>query len=149
MAPSRPGAERLLDGPDAEDRALGNVDEGSELRDPVHPEIGDGERAARVLIGGERARPGPLRELARRGGDLPDAQTISPAHDGNDQPRVQGHGEADVDLVAQDDAVSLDHRVDQRVLAERRGGGPHDEIGVGDLCSRRPRSCAHGPRRAR
>src|SRR5581483_1421068 len=45
----------LLAGPDREDAALRRVDDGGELLDPEHAEIGDRERAALVILRTELA----------------------------------------------------------------------------------------------
>src|SRR3954465_1842777 len=60
----------FLERADREDRRLRRVDDGREAVDPVHPQVRDGERAARQLGGRDLAVADLADQLARLAGDL-------------------------------------------------------------------------------
>src|SRR6188472_3078535 len=79
----------------------------------------DGERRVAKLLRGERSRPRAVREPSHLDGDLLDGALLAAADDGDDQPVVCLHGDADVHPVEEHDVVSLQASVE---LGEPREG---------------------------
>ena len=117
--------------PHPENAALRRIDDGVEALDAVHPEVRDGERAARVLVGGEAPFPRPGGESAGLTGDGPEVLPVRAANHRRHQAlrRIDGHRDVhalvDADRSVHPRGVGLGHR------AERAGGGPDDHIREG------------------
>jgi hypothetical protein len=69
----------------------------------------------------------PRPRAARLHGDLLHRAALAAADDGDDQPAVRLHRDADVDALEQHDLVSLEPGVELREPAERRGRGVNRE----------------------
>ena len=72
----------------------------------------------------ELARACALGQAPHLGAELVDRAAVAVAHDGNDEPGVGLHGNAEVVAVEEDDLVALEARVQLRELLQRLGARP-------------------------
>ena len=91
------------------------------------------------LRASELARPRPLDQVLRLGGDLEQGLLVAVAEHRRDEPVVQGHRDADVDGPVAPDRGAAEARVDPRVLARRQRAGADDEVGERDAWGARER----------
>ncbi len=87
----------------------------------------DGEGAAAQVLRLQRSRVGAVGEAFHLGVELVERQLVGAVHDGNDEPLLGLHRDADVVAVEQHELCVLDPRVQLRELAERLGDGVEDE----------------------
>src|SRR6185312_13007316 len=121
------------DASDRQDARLRRVDYRRELVDVEHAEIGDGERAAGVLLGHEPAFAAALGQVVRLGRDLPQRLEVRVADHRCDQSVLDGHGHAHVHLVPVADPVLLPPSVARRVLSQCQGHRLEDDVVEGHL----------------
>ena len=103
------------------------VDRGGGEQGVVPAVIGDRERALRDLVRLERFRPRAMREVVHGALQPDDALLVSGSNHGHDQPPVQGHRDADVDVLVQDQVLAVERCVDDRKRFQRRGRGLQEE----------------------
>src|SRR5882724_12128332 len=82
-----------------QDGAFGGIDDGRELLDVEHAEIGDREGGPGQLGGAELARPRPLGEVARLHRDLHERLDVAVAQHRGDEAALERHREPDVGAV--------------------------------------------------
>ena len=90
--------------------------------------------------GAERAVARPRGELGDARVDLLEREPVGAGDDRRDEPFGRVDGDGDVDLGEQLDSVSVDPRVEERVVAQRRGDELHDDRRDADRAASRPRS---------
>lgn len=93
------GHERGRGGADGENARLRRVDDGGEVRDVEHAEVGDGEGAALELVRLQLAVARLLGERLCLCGDGREALGAGVLDDGRDEPVRGGHGHRDVRLL--------------------------------------------------
>jgi hypothetical protein len=118
---------------DGEDPGLGRVDDGRELLDAEHAEVGDGQGAAFQLGLLQAAGPGPGCEILDRRGEIRQRPARDRAHDRGHQPSLAGHRHGDVGGVKVPYRVWGPADVHVRHIHHGLARGLHDEIIDGDL----------------
>jgi hypothetical protein len=97
--------------------------------DPVHAQVGDGERAVFEVRLLELCAPGPLDQIGPGGGDLGERQPVGATDDRHDEAAVRGDGHPHVRGREASQGLVLVVRVHLRVPKQRCGGGLRDEVG--------------------
>ncbi len=111
-----------------EDPHLWLVDDRHRDLGPVATRVGDRERSAGRVVGGEALRARSSREVVDRSREGPQAQAIGTVHDGDDEPLViEVDGDSEPDVAVHRGAVTDDRRVEQREVAQRVDDGTRDE----------------------
>src|SRR3954447_8171080 len=113
-------ARTLLDRADREDCGLGRVDHGREPADAEHPEIGNGERAARELRRGDLALAHLVGERSRRSRDLAERLAIGVGDDWDDKCVLRRHRHSYVDALVELEATVVVCAVHTWVIPETR-----------------------------
>ena len=116
----------------AQNAGLRGVQNRRERVDSVHPEIGDGERAARDVFEREPAGARLFGERLGFAGDLLERFPVGVADDRHDQAFVQRHGHAHVNPAVESERAVFERRVHARMLPQGVCARLHDEIGIGD-----------------
>mmetsp|Transcript_26727 Transcript_26727/g.58212 ORF Transcript_26727/g.58212 Transcript_26727/m.58212 type:complete len:287 (-) Transcript_26727:746-1606(-) len=130
------GNDPLLRASHGEDGRLGGVDDGAELLNAHHAEVGDGEGPSGVVRGRQLvvARLGGQR--LEVGGEVGETLGVRVLHDGHHQPVLRLHGDANVGRVVRADGVAHPGGVHGGHRHERERGGLDDEVGDGELHAR-------------
>ena len=134
---------RVVDGPHAHDEPLARHEAGDRPAGSQHPRVGEGDRGAREVVGGEAVAPGTHQQLVVGLGELAEPQLLGVAQAGHQQRPgavgalvVDGQAQSHV-VVAHDPGDPVGAR-DERGVHLRRvvGDGAHDgvgdEVGVAD-----------------
>ncbi len=111
----------------------GRIDDGRELLDVEHAQVGDREGGPGHLGRAELARPRPLGEVPRLQGDLHQRLDVAVAQHRGDEAAVQRHREPDMRAMILANGRALEGGVDARVLEKRERAGADHEIIHGDL----------------
>ena len=113
---------------DRDDAGLRRVDDGGEILDPEHAQIGDRETAAFIFVGLELLVLGLARQFLDLVGDRGQPLGLGREHDGRDQARGNGDRDADIGmLVAQDRGVGP-AGIDVGMLHQRHRRRLHHEV---------------------
>ena len=95
----------ILDRGDGEDRRLRRIDHRDQLLDVEHADVREAEGAAGQLRAAELAAARLLGQLAGARDDLAERQRLGAVQHRHDEAVLDGHGDADVDVVVQLDAA--------------------------------------------
>src|SRR2546427_12474985 len=126
LAVQLPHHRALDDLAHAQDADLRLVDDGGPEQVPLQPGIGDGERPAGQLVRRDLAGARARGEIVDRAGQPEHAQLVRLADDRNEESLLRLHSDAEVHVLAQDDALVLDDGVEARELRQRLHGGAAD-----------------------
>ena len=123
-----------------------------EFRDPEHPEIRDGERAAGQLSRSDRALASRGGQSSRFAADLPKRLAIGVEDRRDDQRVIGGDRDPDVDAIKQLEVIASERAVGPREVPEREPARFDDEVVVrrrpllaGERLQRGPQSDASPP----
>ncbi len=108
----------LLDGVQAEDAALGWIDQRRGQQRSINAAVGEGERAAPQFVRFDFIFLHPLRKVSDALLDLSKTHPPGVAEHGNDQPTTAADGNRDVMIVAIDDIAAANFGVELRNLPE-------------------------------
>ena len=86
---------------DAEDGRLRLIDDGRPDDRAEHAGVGDSERALLDLVRTQLLGPGPLTEVVDGPGDAQQRELVGVLDHRDDQPPVERHRDADVDIAAE------------------------------------------------
>ena len=123
-----PDDRLLLHGADGEDRDLRRVEDGDELLDAEHPEVGDRERAALEVGLLQLSAARAVDELDAGRGDLLDRQPLGAADHRDDEPAVGRHRHADVGRRVDPHLLAGELGVQPPVAHERRRGDLREDV---------------------
>lgn len=123
----------LLDGADAEDGDLRLVDDGRAEEAAEDSRVGDGEGAARHLVGLELLGARTVGEVVGGLREPRDGEVVGALDDGDDETPVEGDGHPEVDVALIDDLVARDLRVEDGKLPDGLRDGLEDERHVREL----------------
>mmetsp|Transcript_10498 Transcript_10498/g.42445 ORF Transcript_10498/g.42445 Transcript_10498/m.42445 type:complete len:452 (+) Transcript_10498:266-1621(+) len=113
---------------DGEDAGLRRVDDGGELGDAEHAEVGDRAGAALELVRLELAVARSAREVADLGRDRREALGGRVGDDGRDEARGRGDGDRDVDGLVRSRHAVDPRRVGARHISQRERDGLDDDV---------------------
>ena len=123
---------RFSTAPTHEDGHLRLVDDRqAELRAELSG-VGDGERAGVHFLGLQLLGARALGEIRDRLAEIDRRQRVGLLHHRHDQPAVERHRDAQVDVLLVDDRVAVERGVQHRVGAQRLAARPSDERHVGE-----------------
>lgn len=118
----------LLSSAHSEDARLGRVDDGGELLDAKHSQVGDREGSPLELLGLELALLGPSREVLDRGRDLRESLLLGGEDNGGDETTWRGHSDGDISAVVLADGLVVPGAVHLGDLEEGLGGSLDQEV---------------------
>ncbi len=111
-----------------ENAGLRGVDDGAELLDAEHAEVGDGERATLEFLGLQLLVASTRGQILAFECNLTHAMGICVGDDGGDETIIGGDGDADVDVVVSADAVAVPAAVDSGHFAKRKSACFHHKV---------------------
>src|SRR5882762_1931830 len=117
----------LLDGAETEDADVRLADHRQPEQAAEDAWVGDGERTFLHLFGLQFFRTRALREVIHVALDAENVFLVGVFHHRDEQAPIEGHGDADVDLLVQDDVRSVQRGVQRRKRAQAGDGGLHEE----------------------
>ena len=117
----------VFDGMKSKHAALRRIHDGRREHRSIDAAIADRECAALKLIDFKLVRLRALGEVRDGAFDVGETQAFGIAQNGNDQSLPAAHGNADVVVVAINDVVAANFRVDLWNQFERIDTGPHEE----------------------
>ncbi len=123
----------LFDRAHTEDRDLGLTDDRQAKRRAEDARVRDGERPAlhffRLQLFAARA----ARQILNRAAHADHVAFVGILDDRHDQPSIQGHGDAEVDVALVDDVVAVDRGVGEREVPNHVHRRLRDKCGVRQL----------------
>ena len=137
------------DAADGQDGGLGRVDDGGEVVDAVHTQVGEGEGAALEVGEAQAASAGARAEVGELAGEFVEAVAAGVVDDGDEEALVDAGGDADVDVGPFGDVVAREGGVDAGVAGEGVGAGFDEEGGQGDFGGASAAASSGGRRSAR
>jgi hypothetical protein len=126
----------LHDATDGQDAGIGRVDDGGELLDAEHAQVGDGEGVAFPVLRLQLFLLGPLGVVAHFNADGAQGLSIGKTHHGHQQAFFHRHGHADVDVLVETDLIAQPAAVHLRMLLQGNGHGFDHHVVEGDLVRR-------------
>ena len=122
MGPRRPASiddDALLDLAHAQDADVRLVDDRPAEQVSLDARVRDAEGRAAQVVDRDLPGPGALRDVVDRANDAADPELVGPADDRHDEAVRRVDGDADVDVLQDDERVVEHAGVHLRVLAER------------------------------
>ena len=123
----------LLHGsPNGKNRAVGWIDDGGEVIDPVHPQIGDGEGGTFHVFWGQTSSASLLGQSFGLGRDHAQALAVGIANDTHHEAATfvfgKRDGDAYVDGAVLHNGITIKRSVEVRVLMHGQRRGPNQEV---------------------